>query len=103
MKIKRISGYSKDVAKMYVPNDEPIYCVSSQLSEQVKWQDGKPTGEIAGYQAWFVAQDTEPFKIKFSKQVKLPAMFTQVKLDDLEACEVGNQVYFRAKDIEAMK
>ncbi|MCT3585941.1 hypothetical protein EFR95_06240 [Lactobacillus amylovorus] len=103
MKIKRKSGYSKDVATMYIPSDVSTYSLSTDLSKQVKWLDGKPTDEVTGYQSWFIAEGTEPFKVKFTNKVELPAMLTKVKLQDLEACEVGNNVYFKAKGIEVSK
>ena len=103
MKIKRTSGYSKDVAKMYIPGNTFTYSLSTDLSKQVKWIDGKPTDEVTGYQSWFIAEGTEPFKVKFTSRVELPAMFTKVKLQDLEACEVGNNVYFKANGIEVSK
>ena len=103
MKIKRTSGYSKDVAKMYIPGNTFTYSLSTDVSKQVKWIDGKPTDEVTGYQSWFIAEGTEPFKVKFTNRVELPAMFTKVKLQDLEACEVGNNVYFKANGIEVSK
>lgn len=103
MKIKRTSGYSKDVAKMYIPGNTFTYSLSTDLSKQVKWIDGKPTDEVTGYQSWFIAEGTKPFKVKFTNRVELPAMFTKVKLQDLEACEVGNNVYFKANGIEVSK
>ena len=103
MKIKRTSGYSKDVAKLYIPGDVFTYSLSTDLSKQVKWIDGKPTNEVTGYQSWFIAEGTEPFKVKFTNKVELPAMFTKVKLQDLEACEVGSNVYFKANRIEVSK
>lgn len=103
MKIKRKSGYSKDVAKMYIPSDTQIFSLSTELTQQVKWVDGKPTNEVTGYQAWFVAEGTEPFKVKFAKKVNLPEMLTQTSLENLEACEVGSNVYFKATGIEVIK
>lgn len=46
MKIRRNSGYSKEVAKMYIPSDVQIFSLSTELTKQVKWIDGKPTNEI---------------------------------------------------------
>lgn len=103
MKIKRNSGYSADVAKVYVPNDVGIFSLSTELTKQVKWSEGKPTDEVTGYQAWFVAEGTEPFKVKFTTKVQLPKMLTQISLTNLEACEVGSNVYFKATDIEAIQ
>ena len=102
MKIRRNSGYSKEVAKMYIPSDVQIFSLSTELTKQVKWIDGKPTNEINGYQAWFVAEGTEPFKVKFTKRVSLPKMLNQISLTNLAACEVGSNVYFKATDLEVI-
>lgn len=103
MKIKRNSGYSSDLAKVYVPNDVGIFSLSTELTQQVKWIDGKPTDEVTGYQAWFVGEGTEPFKVKFPKKIDLPEMLSQISLTNLEACEVGANVYFKATNIEVIK
>ncbi|NRN72620.1 hypothetical protein IMAU80627_01163 [Lactobacillus helveticus] len=103
MKIKRNSGYSKGVTEMYIPHNAPTYSLSTKLTKQVKWVDGKPTDKVTGYQAWFIAEGTEPFKVKFTNNIKLPAMLTMVEFQNLEACEVGNNVYFRAEEIKEVK
>ncbi|MDU6570597.1 MAG: hypothetical protein E6513_09110 [Lactobacillus johnsonii] len=100
MKIKRTSGYSEALAKMYIPSDVSTYSLSIN---QVKWVNGKPTDEVTGYQCWFIAEGTEPFKVKFPNKVSLPSMFTKIKFQNLEACEVGNNVYFKANGLEVMK
>ena len=103
MKIKRNSGYSEPTAKLYIDSHESIYSLSNELIAQVKWVDQKPTDEIIGYQAWFIGENTEPFKVKFTDRISLPPKFTKVKFQTLEECEVGNNVYFRAKGIEVGK
>ena len=91
MKIKRTSGYSEALAKMYIPSDVSTYSLSINLDE------------VTGYQCWFIAEGTEPFKVKFPNKVSLPSMFTKIKFQNLEACEVGNNVYFKANGLEVMK
>ena len=103
MKIKRTSGYSEALAKMYIPSDVSTYSLSINLDTQVKWVNGRPTDEVTGYQCWFIAEGTEPFKVKFTNKVSLPSMFTKIKFQNLEACEVGNNVYFKANGLEVMK
>ncbi|MGN8811189.1 hypothetical protein [Lactobacillus amylovorus] len=103
MKIKRTSGYSEALAKMYIPSDVSTYSLSINLDTQVKWANGRPTDEVTGYQCWFIAEGTEPFKVKFPNKVSLPSMFTKIKFQNLEACEVGNNVYFKANGLEVMK
>ena len=48
MKIKRTSGYSEALAKMYIPSDVSTYSLSINLDTQVKWVNGKPTDEVTG-------------------------------------------------------
>ena len=43
MKIKRTSGYSETLAKMYIPSDVSTYSLSINLDTQVKWVNGRPT------------------------------------------------------------
>ena len=87
----------------YIPSDVSTYSLSINLDTQVKWVNGKPTDEVTGYQCWFIAEGTEPFKVKFPNKVSLPSMFTKIKFQNLEACEVGNNVYFKANGLEVMK
>ncbi len=94
---------SEALAKMYIPSDVSTYSLSINLDTQVKWVNGKPTDEVTGYQCWFIAEGTEPFKVKFPNKVSLPSMFTKIKFQNLEACEVGNNVYFKANGLEVMK
>jgi len=105
MRVKRKDGYSKAIAREYISADDRIYNVSSQLTEEIKWDNGKPTKEIIAYQAWFVIPDIdpEPFRVEFSEPIKLPHLFAEVKLADLEAREIGNQVYFKAKNVEVVQ
>ena len=42
MKIKRTSGYSETLAKMYIPSDVSTYSLSINLDTQVKWVNGRP-------------------------------------------------------------
>ncbi len=103
MKIKRKSGYSEELAKMYISSDVSIYSLSVNLDTQVKWVNGKPTDEVTGYQCWFIAEGTEPFKVKFPNKIDLPPMFTKIKFQNLEACEVGSNVYFKSNGIGVIK
>lgn len=100
MKIKSNAGYSVEVANKYVDPKRTFVSLSIQLEAQQKWEDGRPTGEIQGYRAWFVQEGTEPFWVKFPTKVKLPDFVGECRLQKLEACEVGRNVYFKASDIE---
>ena len=101
--IRRNGGYSADTANNYIDSKQPIYSLSTELEVQHKWQDNRPTDEVAGYKAWFSQEDLEPFAVKFTSQIKLPAYLSKVSFDNLEACEVRNNVYFRAAALKEVK
>lgn len=96
-------GYSSNTANNYIDNKQAIYCLSTGLEPQVKFEDGQPTGEIIAYKAWFSQNGLSPFQVKFESEVALPNYMTMVEFDNLEACEVGYNVYFRATDIKEVK
>lgn len=97
MRKRSRSGYSKEVAEENLFTSKPIISLSTELTTQYKWVDGERSDTVIGYQAWFVQEGTEPFKIKFEKKPTLPPFLSEVALENLEGCEVGNNVYFRAK------
>lgn len=99
MQIKRKGGYSAQVAKLYVPEGTEVILLSTELEPRVKWENHKPTNEITGYRVLCGMPDNF-FYVKFTKKVKLPPFKSDIKLIGLEACEVDNNVWFRAKDIE---
>ena len=101
--IRRNGGYSTDTANNYVNENQNIYNLSTQLEVRRKWQDNHPTDEISGYMAWFSQKGLEPFQVKFESKVKLPAYLAKVNFDNLEACEVRNNVYFRAVALKEVK
>ena len=41
--------------------------------------------------------------MKFESEVPLPSYLAMVDFDNLEACEVGYNVYFRANDVKEVK
>lgn len=100
MRKRNRSGYSKEIAEENLFTSKPIISLSTQAVPQHKWVDGKITDEIVGYQAWFVQDGTEPFRIKFEKKPTLPSFLSEASLEDLEGCEVGSNVYFRAKGLK---
>lgn len=101
--IRRNGGYSIETANNYIDNNQPIYSLSTEPEVQHKWQDNRPTDEITGYKAWFSQEGLEPFAVKFTSQIKLPAYLSKVEFDQLEACEVRNNVYFRAVALKEVK
>lgn len=102
MKTKRTSGYSEDLAKLYVPENSEVILLSTFLDPRPKWKDGKPTEEISGYRILCGMAD-DFFYVKFDKKVKLPPFKSTVKLVGLQACEVSNEVYFKAENVEEVK
>lgn len=96
-------GYSTDTANSYVDQTQPIQSLSTKLEPQFKFKDGKPTEEVTAYKAWFSQQGVEPFQVKFSEEVKLPKYLALVEFDNLQACEVSYNVYFRADSIKEVK
>lgn len=104
MKInRRNGGYSVDTANRYIDTKQPIRILSTELEEQVLFENGKPTEDIAAYKAWFTQQDLPPFTVKFTEKVELPAYMALVNFDNLQACEVNYSVYFKADGIKEVK
>ncbi|WEV51411.1 hypothetical protein OZX69_01430 [Lactobacillus sp. ESL0731] len=104
MKIRvRKGGYSADVVRNYVDLTQPIQSLSSRFDEVVKFVDGKPTNEVVAYKAWFTQEGVGPFQVKFTKKAKLPKYLSIVEFDNLEACEVNYNVYFRAVNVKEIR
>ena len=100
---KRKGGYSATTAQQYINNKKALYSLSTELEPHIKFEDGKPTGEIIAYKTWFSQEGLPPFQVKFTSEVELPNYMTMVELEGLEACEVNYNVYFRASDIKEVK
>lgn len=101
--IKRNGGYSIEAANNYIDSNQPIYSLSTDLEVQHKWRDNRPTDEITGYRAWFSQNGLEPFQVKFDNQIKLPTYLSKVIFENLEACEIRNNVYFKADSLKEVK
>lgn len=99
MKAKRTAGYSAEVANLYVPEGTEVVLLSTKPEPRVKWKDHKPTNEITGYRILCGMPDNY-FYVKLDKKVKLPPFKSDIKLVGLEACEIENNVWFRASDIK---
>ena len=99
MKAKRNSCYSEEVAKIYITDETKVLLLSTELQDQVKWIDHKPTDQVTGYKV-LCGMPNDYFTVKFKKKVQLPPFGSSVKFKGLEACEVDNNVWFRAQDIE---
>lgn len=103
MKRRNTSGYSAKLVTTYLDMAKPIRNLSTELTPQYEWVDNKPTDKIVGYRAWFIQEGVDPFTIKFTNKVKLPKYLGKAEFDGLEACEVRNNVYFRAESVKEVK
>ena len=99
----RKGGYSTITANEYIDNKQGILCLSTELETQIKFEDGQPTGEITAYKAWFSQKELPPFQVKFESEVVLPSYMSLVQFDNLQACEVGFNVYFKADNVKEVK
>ena len=99
----RKGGYSTITANEYIDNKQGIYCLSTELEPQQLFEDGKPTGEIVAYKATFIQEGLEPFQVKFEDKIKLPDFMSLIQFDNLQACEVGFNVYFKADNVKEVK
>ncbi|KAA8711986.1 hypothetical protein F4V47_07065 [Lactococcus garvieae subsp. garvieae] len=100
---KRQSGYSSEFAQSILDYSKPIHSLSVELEPQMKFVDNQRTGEVAAYKAWFSQSGLPPFEVKFENQIKLPPYLSVVTFDDIQACEVSYNIYFRANDIKEVK
>ena len=44
----RKGGYSANTATEYIDIKQAIYCLSTEVEPQIKFDDGLPTGEVIG-------------------------------------------------------
>ena len=104
MKTKyRKNGYSRETALNYIDEKKAVQSLSTELETRVKFEDGNPTDEIDSYRAWFSQEGAGAFEVKFFDRIYLPKYMSIINFYELEACEVGNDVYFRAQGIEVVK
>lgn len=96
-------GYSEATAKQYINLTSPVYLLSSEVEPQQKFEDGKPTGEIVAYKVWFSQKGLPPFQVKFSEEPSLPEYLSLISFDNLQACEVNYNVYFKADGLKEVK
>lgn len=96
-------GYSKKIANEYIDVSKPIYSLSNSVEIQYKFVNNKPTDEINAYIAWFSQEGQPPFKVKFKNEVTLPKYLRMIEFEDLEACEVNYNVYFKAKNLKEIR
>lgn len=106
MKMKlqyRKGGYSKQTAEQYVNLQAPIYLFSTEPELQQKFEDGKPTSDIVAYKIWVGQKGLPPFQVKLLEEPNLPEYLSLISFDNLQACEVNYNVYFKADGIKEVK
>lgn len=104
MKAKTIkSGYNLETANKYIEENKPVRSLSTELDPQQNFVDGKPTGEIVAYKAWFTQEGVGPFVVKFDTKIELPKYLSTVEFEGLMACEIKYNVYFKAINIKEVK
>jgi len=104
MKAKTMkSGYNLETANKYIEENKPVRNLSTELEPQHNFVNGKPTGEIVAYKAWFTQEGVEPFVVKFYTEIKLPKYLSTIEFEELMACEIKYKVYFKASNIKEVK
>ena len=102
-KIKTQNGYNTSLPQEALGN-ETIHIVGLELETQYEYEDGKRTDTITGYQVWVATASHNPFRIKFLPEDKPNLTYfelgDEVVFDNLEAIQIKNNVYFRAKGIK---
>ncbi|MDG4975106.1 hypothetical protein OGZ44_12715 [Lactococcus lactis] len=101
--LKRQSGYTSNLASQIVDASKSIHSLSLELTPQFKFIDKVRTEEVVAYKAWFAQSGLPPFEVKFEKNVKLPDFLALVTFEELQACEVGYNVYFKALNAKEVK
>ena len=96
-------GYSAETAKLFIDSNKKTYSLSTELETQEKVVDKKPTGEIIAYKAWFTQEGLPPFSVKFENKIDLPKYLTVIEFENLMACEVKYNTYFKAVGIKEIK
>lgn len=100
---KRQGGYSSELAHNILDSSKPIHSLSVELEPQFKFEDKKRTNEVFGHKAWFSQAGLPPFEVKFETQIKLPPYLSVISFDNIQACEVSYNVYFKADNIKEVK
>ena len=95
-KFRKKGGYSQQLANEIFSPALPFFSLSTETEEKYDYVDGKRTNKVVGHAAWFVQEGLPPFEVKFPEDIALPAFQAIVTFDELVACEVRNNIYFRA-------
>ena len=102
-KIKNQNGYSEQFATEAL-GSETLHIVGLELETQYEYENNARTNTISGYQAWIATASHNPFRVKFLPENKPDLTFfsigDEVSFEKLEAIQIKNNVYFRAKSIQ---
>lgn len=96
-------GYSRDTANSYVSSSKPTMSISVTLDPQYKFEEKRRTDEVIAFKAWFCQEGLPPFTVKFEKEIELPKYGSLIEFENLQACEVGYDVYFKADNLKVVK
>lgn len=95
------NGYSAEKAKEYV--DGKMILASVQDNIKYVYEDGKQTDDIEAYYIWVANAHQNPFKVKLTEKPDLSNLKIgdEIMFDNLQACEINYNVYFKADDFKA--
>lgn len=103
MKIKKNNGgYSAEIAQKYLdPNDDFVILQVEKINIFDE-KNKKYTDEYSHHKIAMTAadEDTEVFSIKIENIDEKIGKFSVVKIEGLEGCEVGRNVYFKAQKLD---
>lgn len=99
-------GYSAEKYRDLI-GDNPVHVlIGSGAIKQPKFVDGKPTDKIDATKLGIYIEGVGADTVKLPADFDLPTTIKdmdEVTLDNPEACEVKNNVYFRASGIKQAK
>lgn len=91
MKARRTSGYSEEVASVYVSEDTDVVLLSTKPEPRVRWENHKPTDEIIGYRSQVLQlvyrRQSEYLKSHDNINKQFPPVV--VTIDELSALTTG--------------
>ena len=85
------TGYNVEAVWENLDKSKPIYSLSTELTPQYVWEDGKRTDKIISYKAGF------------TQKVNLPRYMSVVTFDNITAFQMRYDVYFKADDVKEVK
>lgn len=103
MKIKKTNGgYSADIAYKYLNPAQDFVILQIDKINFFDEITKKYTSNFSHFKIKLTAADeeTEVFSLKIENFDEKITKFSVVKIEGLEGCEVGRNVYFRAKKLD---